>query len=126
MPNPPVIHRFVVHAVTTNARNFVNIEEYANIVFLAFVGVCLVMMIYGTVFDNNWGINIRRVTCPECGMRMRRMLMPSSRKQAMWGGHTCPGLPVRDGQMGQADCCFEHVTSPGDGQLTSGPPSALC
>jgi hypothetical protein len=68
----------------------VDVEKYANIIFLAFAGVCLVMMVYGTVVKNNCGINLRAVACPDCGIKMRRLRMPNSGKQAVWGGHTCP------------------------------------
>ena len=60
---------------------------YAILVLLA-VGVALV--IHGTVVKNRWGINLHRVECPNCGTEMPRVRMPSSGRQAMWGGYTCP------------------------------------
>jgi predicted RNA-binding Zn-ribbon protein involved in translation (DUF1610 family) len=65
-------------------------EKYANFGFLAVIGVGLLLIVYGTVVKNNWGINLRRVVCPDCGTEMGRMRMPKSGKQAMWGGYTCP------------------------------------
>ena len=91
---------------------------YANIIFLALAGMCLFMVAYGTVFKNNWGINMRRVACPECGIKMRRLRMPNSRTQAMWGGHTCPNCQCEMDKWGRK-------INAGYGQLRSGPPSAL-
>jgi hypothetical protein len=60
-----------------------------GIAILVLVAVGVVLVIHGTVVKNNWGINPIRVKCPNCGTEMPRVRMPSSARQAMWGGYTC-------------------------------------
>jgi hypothetical protein len=67
-----------------------DIEKYATLAFVVVFGVGLVLTVYGTIVKNNWGINLRRVACPNCGTEVGRLRVPSTGKQAMWGGHTCP------------------------------------
>ena len=72
------------------ARLAVELEKHANTVILVAFGLGLLLIVYGTIVKNKWGINLRRVACPACGTEMRRVRMPSSGTQAMWGGYTCP------------------------------------
>ncbi|MBJ7339584.1 hypothetical protein [Mycolicibacterium sp.] len=65
-------------------------EGYADIAVLAALAVGLLLIVYGTVVKNEWGINLRRVACPNCGTEVGRVRTPNSGKQAAWGGHTCP------------------------------------
>ena len=67
-----------------------DIDGYANLAFLAVFGVGLMLIVYGTIAKNKWGINLRRVACPNCGTAMGLVRMPKSGQQALWGGHTCP------------------------------------
>jgi hypothetical protein len=67
-----------------------DIDKYASIAFLAVFGAALLLIVYGTVVKNKWGINLRRVSCPTCGTQMGQLRMPKSGKQAIWGGWTCP------------------------------------
>jgi len=65
-------------------------ETYFGLVILAGVAVGVVLVIYGTIVKNRWGVNLRRVQCPNCATVMGRVRTPNSGKQAMWGGYTCP------------------------------------
>lgn len=65
-------------------------EKYADIAFIVVFGIGLLLIGYGTVAKTKWGINLRRVSCPDCGMAARPVRMPKSSCQAMWGGYTCP------------------------------------
>jgi hypothetical protein len=38
---------------------------------------------------DNWGINLARINCPNCGEPAPMLRTPNSFKQMMWGGHTC-------------------------------------
>jgi predicted RNA-binding Zn-ribbon protein involved in translation (DUF1610 family) len=78
-----------------------DIEKYANIAFLAAFGLWLVLIVYGTIVKNNWGINFHRVACPDCGVEMSRVRMPNSGKQAMWGGYTCPNCQCEMDKWGR-------------------------
>jgi hypothetical protein len=77
-------------ATRTDMDTFSTLENYANIAFLAVFGLGLLLVVYGTFTKTKWGINLRRVACPNCGTEQGRFRAPASGKQAMWGGHTCP------------------------------------
>src|SRR5204862_219823 len=39
--------------------------------------------------SGRWGINRRAVACPRCHSRAPRFRLPTSFRQALWGGWTC-------------------------------------
>jgi hypothetical protein len=49
----------------------------------------MVLVVYGTVAENNWGINLGQVDCPRCGTHFPQVRKPTSPRQAMWGGYNC-------------------------------------
>ncbi|HKN74028.1 MAG TPA: hypothetical protein VJW94_02535 [Candidatus Acidoferrum sp.] len=49
----------------------------------------MVLVVYGTVVKNSWGINLGQVHCPRCGMHLPQVRIPTSLRQSMWGGCTC-------------------------------------
>ena len=50
----------------------------------------MVLVVYGTVARNRWGINLDPTTiCPTCGTKQPAVRKPSSLHQALWGGATC-------------------------------------
>ena len=50
----------------------------------------VVLVIYGTVVRNRWGVNLSPVSCPRCMTRLPSLRDPRSIHQWMWGGWTCP------------------------------------
>jgi hypothetical protein len=78
-----------------------DIDKYANIAFLVIFGGAMVLIVYGTLVKNKWGINLRRVSCPNCGTAMGQLRMPKSGQQAMWGGHTCPNCQCEMDKWGR-------------------------
>jgi hypothetical protein len=66
------------------------VETFFGLAFLVGLAVGVVLMVYGTIAKNRWGVNLRRVQCPNCATVMGRVRMPTSGEQAMWGGYTCP------------------------------------
>lgn len=36
-----------------------------------------------------WGVNLKRVVCPECGEPAPAIRKPQNLRQALWGGCTC-------------------------------------
>jgi prepilin signal peptidase PulO-like enzyme (type II secretory pathway) len=66
-----------------------NVETCFGVAFLVGLAVGIVLVIYGTIAKNGWGVNLRRVECPSCGVVMGPVRMPNSREQALWGGYTC-------------------------------------
>lgn len=65
-------------------------ETYIAFAFLVGLAIGLVLVIHGTIVKNRWGVNLRRVECPDCRTVMGRVRVPTSGEQAMWGGYTCP------------------------------------
>lgn len=62
------------------------------VAMVALLGVGLLLVVYGTVARNRWGINLAKVSCPNCNTPLTgtRTQKTRSLKQAMWGGYTCP------------------------------------
>ncbi len=58
------------------------------VIFLL-LGVGLVLVIYGTIRKNRWGINLEPVNCPRCKQPMPQVRKPMSLSQTLWGGGTC-------------------------------------
>jgi hypothetical protein len=59
------------------------------------VMVCLgaaaiLILAWGTVRKNRWGINTGVVSCPRCHTQLPRVRKPESLQQVLWGGGTCP------------------------------------
>jgi hypothetical protein len=62
------------------------------VIFVLVAGVLtvgLVLVVWGTIARNNWGINLRQTFCPRCKASLPRKRIPTSKRQAMWGGWTC-------------------------------------
>jgi hypothetical protein len=69
------------------------IDHMTNIVLLGLVGVLfigLVLVIYGTVVKNKWGINLDPHSCPRCHEPLSQLRLPKTRTEFLWGGITCP------------------------------------
>src|SRR5712691_6834362 len=62
------------------------------IAMLALFGVGLLLVAYGTVARNRWGINLAPASCPNCNTLLTgtHKQKKHSLKHAMWGGYTCP------------------------------------
>lgn len=64
-----------------------------NIVIIVLVSlffISLVMIVIGTVRRRGvWGINLETPLCPDCGVRVQTVRVPTSLRQGMWGGWTC-------------------------------------
>ena len=71
---------------------FVVPEPAMNAAFIVIAAVLLLGMLlvtYGTVVRNRWGINFRQVNCPHCQAVVPRVRKPKSRREALWGGWHC-------------------------------------
>lgn len=51
------------------------------------VGILLVA--FGTVTKNSWGINTKPLSCPACGFPVPQVREPNSLRQVLWGGGRC-------------------------------------
>jgi len=59
------------------------------IIIFGLLGLGIVLVAYGTVAKNKWGINWDPVSCPRCKTPLPRLREARSLQQAMWGGWTC-------------------------------------
>ncbi len=68
----------------------------AVLVMFGVTGFGVLLVIYGTVTKNSWGINLDPVFCPRCKTPFPAIRTPRNIRQAMWGGGTCQacGLEV--------------------------------
>ena len=67
-------------------------DRVMNVVFVVTASVILLgilLVAFGTVTKNGWGINLEPVNCPACGSPMPQVRQPKSLRQAFWGGGTC-------------------------------------
>jgi hypothetical protein len=48
-----------------------------------------VLVLYGSIVKNNWGVNLAQANCPRCGTHLLEVRKPMSVRQSMWGGWTC-------------------------------------
>lgn len=58
-------------------------------ILIALLTVGLVLVAYGTIRKNKWGINLNPVNCPRCNRTVPQIRQPKSTSQSMWGGWTC-------------------------------------
>jgi hypothetical protein len=52
------------------------------------LGIGMVLVIYGTIARNRWGINTDQVFCPRCKTPLPQIRKPQTLQQALWGGGT--------------------------------------
>ena len=50
--------------------------------------------------DGKWGINLRPATCPECSKQLPPFRKPTSLKQGLWGGWSCPNCGAEVNKWG--------------------------
>jgi hypothetical protein len=75
-------------------------ETLTYIVLIA-LAILAGLVIHGTIVKNKWGINFRRITCPNCGREMPRIRAPASGSEALWGGTTCPNCQCQVDKWGR-------------------------
>ncbi len=49
----------------------------------------LVLVVYGTLTRNRWGVNVEQVNCPRCQTPVPSVRKPKSLREMLWGGGTC-------------------------------------
>jgi hypothetical protein len=61
-------------------------DHVMNLVYVVTMSILLVgilLVAFGTVTKNGWGINLDPVSCPACGSLMPKVRRPKSLKQAL-------------------------------------------
>ncbi len=62
----------------------------------------MVLVVYGTIAKNRWGINDNPVVCPHCNRRFPQIREPQNLRQALWGGGTCVNCGTEVDKWGRA------------------------
>jgi prepilin signal peptidase PulO-like enzyme (type II secretory pathway) len=78
-----------------------DIEIFAALGFLLLLLLGLILLVYGTIVKNKFGINFHRVLCPNCGTEMPKVRAPRSVTETLWGGFTCPKCGCRMDKWGR-------------------------
>lgn len=73
----------------------------ALIVVFGLLAIGMVLVVYGTVAKNKWGINLSPVSCPRCKASLPQVRRPTSLRQAMWGGYVCPACGAQVDKWGR-------------------------
>jgi hypothetical protein len=76
--------------LTSAKEPALDVGTYLAIGVLVLLAIGLVLVVYGTITKDRWGINLARVKCPKCQAAMPWVRKPASGREAMWGGYTCP------------------------------------
>lgn len=50
---------------------------------------------------DKWGINLKTTACPKCQTPFPKFRRPSSMRQALWGGSTCPSCGTEIDKWGR-------------------------
>ena len=79
---------------------FVSINTQFVVIFAA-LAVGGLLVAYGTIVKNNWGINLSAVSCPRCHSPLPKQRQPMSRRQRWWGGWTCSACGVEVDKWGR-------------------------
>lgn len=91
------------------------------IIIFGLLGIGMVLVVYGTIAKNRWGINVGPVSCPRCNTRLPRIRKPQTLQQSMWGGGTCPACGVEVDKWGREVALQVHSHPPArvqpDGQM---------
>jgi hypothetical protein len=77
----------LVHSAIAFVPDKVMNAIYLIMAWALLIGVLLV--VYGTVVKNGWGVNLKPVSCPCCNRTMPKVRSPKSLREAFWGGGTC-------------------------------------
>ncbi len=71
------------------------------IITFVLLGVGMVLVIYGTIAKNRWGINLDPVSCPRCNTQLPQIRQPQSLRHRLWGGGACPSCGVEVDKWGR-------------------------
>ena len=78
-------------------------------IFLGTLVVGVILVIYGTIVRNRWGINFNAIQCARCGTPSREgVRWPKSFHQLMWGGWTCRVCDTQNDKWGREVGHFCH------------------
>ena len=83
------------------------------VVIFGLLGVGMVLVIYGTIARNRWGINADPIFCPRCNTPLPQIRKPQNIRQTLWGGGTCPKCGAELDKWGRDVTSQRHPRPPG-------------
>ena len=87
-----ILVAFVVSILLDILISIIVPDRVMDVVFIVTASILLLgilLVAFGTITKNGWGINLEPVNCPTCGSPMPQARQPKSLRQALWGGGTC-------------------------------------
>lgn len=79
------------------------VANIALIVMATLLLVGLLLVIYGTIARNRWGVNFEQVHCPRCQAPVPKQRKPRQRREVLWGGATCDTCGCEMDKWGQVN-----------------------
>lgn len=73
---------------------------------------CLVILIKSTKNKSKYGVNLKGVTCPNCGTSLNKIRRPENIHQALWGGWTCPNCGSEINKWGEIRKIRKQLENP--------------
>jgi hypothetical protein len=84
---------------------FIRMSTKSSVMFLVVLfGVLtagMLLVVYGSIVKNRWGMNFNPVSCPRCKTELPSVRKPRTRNQALWGGWTCPSCGTEIDKWGR-------------------------
>ena len=87
-----VVSSLVLFALLDELLGLLIPDKVLNVAIAAVATAMLlgvVLVVYGTLTRNRWGVNVEQVNCPRCHAPVPRVRKPKSRREMLWGGGTC-------------------------------------
>jgi len=78
-----------------------NAIDVVFLIVFGFLSAGMVLVVYGTISKNRWGINLGEVSCPRCNKVFPKVRRPQSHRQALWGGGTCANCGIEVDKWGR-------------------------
>jgi len=78
-----------------------NAIDAVFLIVFGFLSAGMVLVVYGTIAKNKWGINLGEVSCPRCNKVFPKVRRPQSHRQAFWGGGTCANCGIEVDKWGR-------------------------
>jgi hypothetical protein len=84
-------------------------------IFLIWIALLVVgglLVAYGTLVKNGWGINLAQVSCPRCSTPLPRVRQPQNTREYWWGGGTCAKCGTEVDKWGREVAGPTHTERP--------------
>ncbi len=102
-----LLSSFLLFAILESLLGVLTPDKLLNVWFavtMTVVIIGLVLVVYGTLARNRWGVNFQEVHCARCHALVPKIRKPKSRYQLLWGGWTCDKCGCEMDKWGNVVC----------------------